>query len=201
MGGFSLGFFRVFLLLGGGRLGTAAVAGGLSMSSSLQQQDPPVMGDILARWPVKTRRSYAELNGAFTFPKASPTRISFSLPIPSLFLVIKGHAQRRIIPSLLCTEYYNCIDCSSLSSVQAYNLFFFCYKLSIFTMPAKKKQKLTKRELRPRKNAQGTSAGIPRASGQRDSPVSGGPGVNFVSLRPFIPSLAVSIMPLARHSV
>ncbi|OBT76731.1 hypothetical protein VF21_03884 [Pseudogymnoascus sp. 05NY08] len=46
-------------------------------------------------------------------------------------------------------------------------------------MPAKKKQKLTKGELRPKKNAQGTSAGIPRASGQRDSPVSGGPGVNF----------------------
>lgn len=49
-------------------------------------------------------------------------------------------------------------------------------------MPAKKKQKLTKCELRPKKNPQGTSAGIPRASGQRDSPVSGGPGVNFVSL-------------------
>ncbi|KFY43036.1 hypothetical protein V494_02126, partial [Pseudogymnoascus sp. VKM F-4513 (FW-928)] len=31
----------------------------------------------------------------------------------------------------------------------------------------------------PRKNPQGTSAGIPRASGQRDSPVSGGPGTNF----------------------
>ncbi|KFY67902.1 hypothetical protein V496_01351 [Pseudogymnoascus sp. VKM F-4515 (FW-2607)] len=31
----------------------------------------------------------------------------------------------------------------------------------------------------PKKNPQGTSAGIPRASGQRDSPVSGGPGVNF----------------------
>ncbi|KFY06399.1 hypothetical protein V491_08654, partial [Pseudogymnoascus sp. VKM F-3775] len=49
----------------------------------------------------------------------------------------------------------------------------------------------------PRKNAQGTSAGIPRASGQRDSPVSGGPGVNFVSLRPIISHLAVFITSLA----
>jgi hypothetical protein len=92
-------------------LGTAAVAGGFSMSSSLQQQDPPVMGDILAHWPPKSRRSYAELHGAFTFPKASPMRISFSLTPFSLFLVIKVQAQRRIILSLLCTEYHTCIDC------------------------------------------------------------------------------------------
>lgn len=69
------------------------------------------------------------------------------------------------------------------------------------TMPAKTKIKLITHNPRPKKNPQGTSAGIPRASGQRDSPVSGGPGVNFVSLTPMIPPIAVPIMSLASRFV